>query len=454
MRFLSARRSMQVCIAAAVSSVALATLGAAGASAATQCSGASITGQGAAVMKIAEQNVWGPGFHTSTNAAACSGTQGGGGEPTVAYTSSSSGVGLESWGVNKGVASFAPTNAFIGTEEPPNPTDKTEIEANETTKVANSLQTIPVAQESIVVIVHLPTGCTATNTVKKNPFPGRLVLGNATLQGIFLGTINTWGQIKDGGDELSPESCDADPITRVVRLDSAGSTHILKKYLDLINSTAFETESATTESWGELAEGTGNTVWPKAEISVVRPSKTGDSAEVAKVAETPGSIGYAGLADARANAAFIPASGGSGTSTFWTPIENNGTAVAKPKYADPSTNGEEAATANANCFDTKYTNGSGTKFPPKLTSDTWNTVTTATKEKNYPLCGITYELALSDYQAYPSGTEPEAITVNNYLLFELNTETGGGQALILGHDYEPLPAKLVKEAAKGAALVG
>jgi ABC-type phosphate transport system substrate-binding protein len=454
MRFLSARRAIPACILAAVSAVALATVGAAGASAATQCSGASITGQGAAVMKIAEQSVWGPGFHTSTNATACSGTQGSDGLPTVSYTSSSSGIGLESWGVNKGVASFASTNAFIGTEEPPNPADKTEIEANETTKVASTLQTIPVAQESIVVIVHLPAGCTASNTIKKNPWPGRLVLGNATLQKIFLGTITTWGEITDSGDTLTPSSCNSDTITRVVRLDSAGSTHILKKYLDLISNTSFETESATTATWGELAEGLGNTVWPKAAISVVRPAKTGDSALVSKVAETPGTIGYAGLADARANSAFVPATGGPGTSTFWVPIENNGTDEAKPKYADPSTDGESATTANAHCEKTKFTNGSGTKFPPKTTTATWNEVTTATKEKAYPICALTYELALSDYQAYPLGTESEAITVNNYLLFQLNTESNGGQGLIVNHDYEPLPTKLIKEATAGAKLVG
>jgi ABC-type phosphate transport system substrate-binding protein len=405
-------------------------------------------------MKIAEQNVWGPGFHTSTNAMACSGTQGSDGLPEVHYTSSSSGIGLESWGVNHGVASFASTNAFVGTEEPPNPTDKTEIEANETTKVANSLQTIPVAQESIVVIVHLPAGCTASNTIKKNPWPGRLVIGNPTLQKIFLGTINTWGEITDSGDTLSPAGCNSDSITRVVRLDSAGSTHVLKKYLDLINSSKFETEAATTESWGEIAEGTGNTVWPKAAIGVVRPAKTGDSALVSKVAETPGSIGYAGLADARANSAFVPATGGPGTSTFWVPIENNGTGVAKPKYADPSTDGESASTANAHCEKTKYTNGSGTKFPPKLTADTWNEVTTETKEKAYPICALTYELALSDYSAYPLGTAEEGTTVNNYLLFQLNTEANGGQGLIVNHDYEPLPTKLIKEATAGSKLVG
>jgi hypothetical protein len=445
---------------AAASSVALLAVGATSAAAATQCSGAGITGQGAAVMKIAEQNVWGPEFNTSANAKACSGTQGSGGKPTVAYTSSSSGVGLESWGVAKHAASFAPTNAFIGTEEPPNPTDKTEIEANEVTKVANSLQTIPVAQESIVVIVHLPTGCTATNTIKKAPFPGRLVLGNVTLLKIWTGEINTWKQVDEAeaasanGDSVSGSDCNTEtPITRVARLDSAGSTHILKKYLDLISNTAFETELATTETWGELAEGSGNTVWPKA-ANVVRPAKTGDGAEVSKVAETVSSIGYGGLADARANTAFVPATGGPGTATFWTPIQNTGIATTKVKYADPSTDGESATTANANCAKTKYTNGTGTKFPPKSTADTWNEVTTATKEKEYPICGFTYELALSKYSAYPSTSEGEAITANNYLLFELETEAGGGQLLIADHDYEPIPTKLLKEARAGATLVG
>jgi ABC-type phosphate transport system substrate-binding protein len=452
MRVLNARR-LPACLLAAMSSVALAGLGATGASAATQCSGANITGQGAAVLKIAEQNVWGPGFHTSANPAACDGSQGSKGEPTVNYTSTSSGVGLDSWGVAKGVASFAPTNAFIGTEEPPSPADKAEIEANETTKVANSLQTIPVAQESIVVIVHLPTGCTASNTIKKDPWPGRLVLNNTTLQKIWLGEITKWSQITDSGDSLSGAGCEPNtPITPVVRLDSAGSTHILKKYLELINSTGFETESATTATWGELAEGAGNTVWPKA-AGVVRPAKTGDSAEVSKVAETPGSIGYAGLADTRANSAFVPAAGGPGTSTFWVPLENNGTTTAKPKYADPSTDEESATTANANCASTSYTNGKGQKFPPKATDDAWNEVTTSTKEKKYPLCGITYELALSKYSAYPGTSEGEATTVNNYLLFELETEANGGQQLIVGHDYEPIPTKLIKEARAGAALV-
>jgi hypothetical protein len=36
----------------------------------------------------------------------------------------------------------------------------------------------------------------------------------------------------------------------------------------------------------------------------------------------------------------------------------------------------------------------------------------------------------------------------------LETKTEGGQKLILGNDYEPLPSNLIKEAQKGAALTG
>lgn len=444
MRSLTARRVASACILAAASLTALAAPGAA--SAATQCAGTNITGQGANVEKIALQTVWGPDFNTSTNKAACSGTQGSGAKPAVTYNSTSSGIGLESWGVNKHAASFAPTNAFVGTEEPPNAAEKAEIEANETSLAPEAVESIPVLQEAIVAIVNLPAGCTATST----PDPGRLVLGNATFEAIFLGKITKWSQITDSGDALSGAGCNPEtPITRVVRLDSAGTSHIFKKYLALIDAAPFETESATSQTWNELSEGAGNTVWPKA-AAVVRPAKTGDSAVISKVAETAGSIGYASLANARANSSFIPPKGGVGTATFWAPVQNSGTATKSAKYADPSTNGEEAAPAEANCAKTKYTNGKGTKFPPASSADAWNEVTTATKEKNYAICGLAYDLTVNRYSVFPAATEGEAITANNFLLFVLESKTGGGQLLIVNHDYEPLPKSLLKEAVAGA----
>ena len=454
MTSLNARRSVRACMVAAVASVAFASIGAATALAKSgptnQCSGSNITGQGANVMKIAEQSVFAPDFNTSANPDACNGTQGTKGIPTVSYTASSSGIGLESWGVGGKAASFAPTNAFVVTEEPPNPTEKTEIENNETTSgsVPNSVLTVPVVQESISVIAHLPAGCTATST----SYPGRLVLANVTLEKIFLGTINSWSEIKDGGDVLTGAGCSS-PITRVVRLDSAGSTHILKKYLNLIDSTAFLTESSTTQTWNEISEGPANTLWPKA-AAVVRPAKTGDTAEVSKVAEVAGSIGYSSLANARANSAFVPPTGGKEEATFWVPIQNNGVATKKEIFADPSTDGDTAPSADANCAKTKYTNGKGTKFPPASTADTWQEVTSATKEKAYTLCGIAYELALTKYSAYPSTTEGEELTNVNFLNFVLESKTAGGQLLIENHDYEALPKSIDKESVNGVKTIG
>jgi hypothetical protein len=450
MRFMRGRRTLPAFVLAAASVAAIGGAGAASASAATQCSGSNIAGQGAAVQKIAIQNVWGPGFNTSSDPLACAGTQGSGGKPTVTYTSDSSAVGLESWGTEKHAASFIPTNAYIGTEEAPGVGQTGEIEENETTKgsAKASLQTIPALQESIAVLVHLPAGCTASSTSN----PGRLVLNNTTLQGIYLGTINTWGAIKDGGDTVTGTGCAADSITRTARLDSAGTTNIFKKYLALINGSPFETEAAEHLTWVQAASGSHNIDWPKAAIAVVKPAKTGDAAEVAKVAETPGTIGYAGMADARANTAFVPSGGGAGTAVFWAPVQRNGTA-ASGKYADPSTDGESATAANANCLKTKYTNGTGTKFPPKTTANSWAEVTTSTKEANYPICGFGYLLALSKYSAYPGTTEGEATTVKNFLGFVLSTGAQGGQSLLVNHDYEPLPTKVLKEAQKGAAAI-
>lgn len=452
MTFSSARRVFPACIVAAALAVASIAVGASSAwASSTQCSGVNITGQGASVMKIAYQNVFGPDFNTSANPAACNGSQGTEGKPSVSYTASSSGAGLESWGVGGKAGSFASTNAFVVTEEPPNKAEREEIEANETTKgsAPNSLLTIPVAQEAIAILVHLPAGCTATSSA----FPGRLVLGNETLQKIFLGTINSWSEINvNGGDTLTGSSCSS-PISRIVRLDSAGSTHIFKKYLNLINNTAFLTENSTNETWNDISEGAGNTVWPKA-AAVVRPSKTGDSAEVAAVAEKAGSIGYASLADARANKAFVPPEGGKEQPTFWAPIQNSGVKTTKETFQDPSTDAETTETEDANCAKEKYTNGKGAKFPPASTDDTWQEVTTETKQKNYPLCGLAYQLALTKYSAYPLTTSGEEITVENFLEFLLETKTAGGQRLIEKHDYEALPKKLDKESLDGVKLIG
>jgi ABC-type phosphate transport system substrate-binding protein len=455
MRSFSARRIVPACIISAATVAALATPGAASAALGTQCSGVNITGQGSSLQKLAQQTVWTADFNTSPkNKAACAGAKGQGNlaKPTVTYTSTGSGAGLESWGVNKKPTNFSSTNAFVGTDEPPNATQIGEIEASEPTLIGNQVESIPVVQESVAVVVNLPSGCTATSKKDK----GRLELNNLTLEEIFRGTLKTWGAIKDDGDTITGTGCATAAIIPVVRKDQSGTTHIFKKYLDQINPATFVTEAPKEESktWTEVSEGPESTTWPKT-AGAVKPAATGGGAVLSKVAETPGSIGYANIAEARANGSFTPSpgTGGPTTARFWAPIQDNGLGTSKLKYADPSSNKDVAALGEANCKLTEYTNGV-VAFPPLNVLEPWNEVTTNTIEKKYTLCGLTYDLAFTGYSNFPSTTLGEATTVNNYLSFIVNAKGGGGQKLIADHDYLALPkGNVLSEAQTGAANV-
>jgi ABC-type phosphate transport system substrate-binding protein len=448
MTSLSARRLIPACILSAATVAALVAPGVASASGkiGEKCSGSNIAGQGSSLQKLAQKEVWDPDFNTSANAQACNGTQGKKLVPTITYTGNGSGAGLESWGADGGASpNFEATNAWVSTDEPPNIGQKEEIESH---GAAGTLETIPVLQGAVAVIVNLPAGCTATS---KSPSPGRLVFNNVTLEKIFRGTITKWSEITDAGDKLAGTGCNAETsITPVVREDGSGTTHIFKKYLGLINKATFETEKSESKTWDEVSEGTENTTWPKA-AGVVKPEASGGGALVKKVAETPSSIGYANLADARSNKSFTPPIGGGKQARFWTEIQNNGIGTTGTiTYAEPAANSDVEAVGNANCVGEEYANGEN-PFPPPSVTEPWNEVTTKVKEKNYTLCGLTYALAFTEYSKYPGTSLEEATTVENFLRFVVGTSTTkgseGGQALINKHDYLALPAGSVSTTA-------
>jgi ABC-type phosphate transport system substrate-binding protein len=452
MTSLSARRLVPMCILSAATVAALVAPGAASASLGAQCSGSNITGQGSSLQKLAQQTVWNPDFNISGAGHACNGTQGTKAKPTVTYTSTGSGAGIESWGANGHAANFEASNAFVATDEPPNSTQIAEIESHGAVK---TLETLPVLQGSVAIVVNLPAGCTPSSTTS---FSGRLVLTNVTLEGIYRGTITKWNEIKDGGDKLSGATCNAaTPITPVVRFDGSGTTHIFKKYLSLINNAAFETEKAESKTWNEVSEGTENTTWPKA-ANVVKPEASGGGALLKKVAETPSSIGYANLADARSNKSFTPPTGGGKTTHFWAPLQNNGLGTTGTiTYADPANNFDVEAVAGANCGGEEYANGEN-PFPPPSVTEPWNEVTTKTTETNYTLCGLTYVLAFTEYSKYTGTSLEEATTANNFVNFVVGTNTTigdeGGQVLIQKHDYKALPTGAVlTDAQKGAEKI-
>jgi|HubBroStandDraft_4_1064222.scaffolds.fasta_scaffold41045_1 ABC-type phosphate transport system substrate-binding protein len=441
MTSLSARRIVPACILSAAAVAALVAPGAASAGTiGEQCSGANITGKGSSLQKLAQQTVWDPGFNTSANARGCNGTQGSKGKPTVTYESVGSGAGMEAWGING--HAFEGSNGYVGTDEPPNSTQIAEIESHKLkAKAESTLETIPVLQGAVAIIVRLPKFCSGAS----NAYKGRLVLDNVTLEAIWHGTITKWNEITDDGDHLAGANCTAaqqeSKIIRVVRKDQSGTTSIFKKYLALINGGKVFGELG----WREISEGLPNVEdWPG---EVTRPAGTGGGELVKKVAETFGSIGYANLADAQSNGSFTSPNGGAGLNRFWVPIQNNGVEQKEETYADPSTNNEGVELSNANCTNTEYTNGE-TPFPPASTLEPWNEVTTRTSETHYTLCGLSYDLTFHEYSKYPGTSLNEATTVNNFLRYVL--AIGGGQALLNKHDYLALPSALEVEGREGA----
>jgi ABC-type phosphate transport system substrate-binding protein len=457
MTSLSARRLIPACILSAATVAALVAPGVASAGTlGTQCSGADITGQGSSLQKLAQQTVWDTQFNISGAGHACNGTQGTKAKPTITYDSTSSGKGLESWGADKTETSptpnFEASNAWVSTDEPPNSTQIAEIEEH---GAKGTLETLPVLQGAVAIIVNLPAGCVGSSKA----YAHRLVLNNVTLEAIYRGTITKWSEITDNEDKLSGKSCNpATAITPIVRDDGSGTTHIFKKYLGLINKETFETEKGAIKTWDEVSEGAENTTWPKA-ANVVKPATSGGGALVTKVAETPSSIGYANLADARSNKSFAPPAGGAGKARFWVGIQNDGIETTGTiTYAEPASNGDVEASGNANCVGEEYANGKN-PFPPPSVLEPWNEVTTKTTEKNYSLCGLTYILAFTEYSKYANTSLEEATAVNNFVNFVLGTNTTkgseGGQTLINSHhDYLALPAGAVlTDAQKGAEKI-
>lgn len=443
---LSARRVLSACIASAASVAVLAAPGVASAKAKV-CTGENITGQGSSLQAEA-QVVWTKEFNVNTKAG-CTGAT----APKVKYTSTGSGAGYKSWA---GLAEnekkellppdFSADNAFIGTDNTVNEAEKETIESKQT-GTGGTVLTIPVLQGAVSIPINLPENCVASST----PASGRLALNNSTLEEIFAGKITKWSQIaaaEGTGNKLTGEGCNPETaITVVVRQDGSGTTHIFKRYLNLIFNSPLASEDGKTHTWGELSEGSLSTTWPTA-TKVKKPAKSTGPEVLKLVAATPGSIGYANLADARneANGGFT----GQSPQRFWAELENSkkvsGSGKITRKYADPSSNGDVKAKAASNCKSTIYSNGSAA-FPPPTVGSPWNEVTAELVSKTYSLCGLTYDLALKKYSAYPGTTPEEAATVKEYLGYEVNKK--GGQADIKNEDYSELPKELLSESAEG-----
>ena len=448
MKFLTARRALSAGVVAAASVAAFAVPSAASAALPGHCKGTSTEGAGSSFQLEAEE-LFRKGFNTSKSAG-CVGV----GAPEITkYRSIGSGAGYKEWAVKE----FYGTVGFVGTDNTANAAEKAVVEGQVDEGKTSKMLTVPLVQGSEAIVVNVPTGCTANSKVA----PGRLGMNQKTLEGIYDGSVKNWGEIvsqENTGNELTGEGCKPaeDAITPVVRQDGSGTTHIFKKFLFQINGASFPIEGGGEQTWGELAEGSSSTKWPTA-AGVFHPAEATNTGVLKAVAEKPGSIGYADLAQARnpVNGGFT----GQSASRFWTVLESErsekttskGVKV-KSKYKDPSTNEDSSATAESNCKKTEFSNGKGS-FPPPSVSSPWNEVGAKQFSKSYALCGLTYVFALSNYTAYAShgGTAEEAQTARDYIAYA--TSKKGGAKEIKGHDYAALPKQLIEKAEEGVTSI-
>jgi ABC-type phosphate transport system substrate-binding protein len=437
MNLAKARRLMAACVLPAAAIAALAGPSAASAFFAPEpplhCEGESVKGQGSSLQEFAQHNEWIPGF-----AGECP-------SEGITYTVSSSGLGLESWGVETSKASnFTNTNAFVGTDNAPDQLQKEEIELQETAKTGKGkVETLPVLQAAVAIIVHLPTGCTAVSSKKpKKPW---LRLSNAKLEAIFEGK-QTWAGLNgENANKLkckgkAAKAAENGVIKRVVRLEGSGTTAITDKYLELNPATKGKKVINGTTTWNQEAQLGNNTEWPNNSGTEAVIRAKGSGKVVSEVAANPGTIGYVNLANARSTF------GGATPGLFWVELENN-----PGSFASPSSDGLTTVAAKSNCEQENYTNGIAS-FPPLSTEEPWNEVTTAYSEPHYTLCGLTYDIAPEVYEGYATSGAFEARSVHDYLGYVTGA---AGQATIgaNGTDYEALTGLIDGIAAKGAKAI-
>jgi ABC-type phosphate transport system substrate-binding protein len=442
MTFLSARRAISAGVVAAASVAAFVAPSAASAALPGHCKGTSTEGAGSSLQAEA-QGVWDPGFSATKTIGCPSG-------PTVKYHSIGSGAGYKEWFVSHNFG----TVGFVGTDNTVNLAEKEGVEKEVEAGKESKLLTIPVLQGAVAIVVNLPENCVASS----KSATGRLEFNQSTLEGIFKGSITTWKQITEvegASNTLTGAGCNtATAITPVVRKDSSGTTHIFKKFLNLTNDEKMASEDGLEHTWAELGEGSLSTKWPTAAKVLHATEETGPGL-LKQVASTPGSVGYANLADARsvANGGFT----GQSPQRFWVELENSRKEKATSKglkitrkYADPSTNKDTAPAAESNCKKTEFSNGKGT-FPPPTVDSPWNEVTAKSESKSYALCGLTYDLVLTNYEAFSGGTAAEAQTVIDFENYTLSKK--GGAKAIKAHDYSALPAGLASLSEEGIELI-
>ena len=392
----------------------------------TPCSGESIQGRGASFQNNAAK-----GFITVfTGADGCAALVAT--VPQVFYDPAGSGAGRASLGVKNATINpnqdRDPSVRFAGSDEPPTPAERQQMEkgpidangADVTAADDGTLHVIPVAIGAVTIALHLPDGCTYGGVVNKPLDGNRPAIDNVTLEKVFAGEVTTWGAAIPG------ISCAAAPITRVVRLDSSGTTFALKQFLGAINP---------NRGWA----GLGNTDWPNPGTGLVRGASNGNGPLATKLKNTAGGIGYGDLGGIRGAESNEFTWENANDTTFWIPLQRQASAT----YDDPQTAAagyqKGNAARGASCGAVTPRNVPATPANDPSLGD-WSKVDSTFSATGYGACTLTYDLAFDDNSnvyCNSAAEERKARTVKDYL--NLAATSVKGQQSLTTTDYDSLP---------------
>jgi hypothetical protein len=426
---------------------------------------APITGSGSSLQNLAQKTVWKPlweesGFSIVIELLECLGTT------TVTYEPTSSGKGLLEWGAN--TSKLEPEIAFnkltldefVGTDvapEGPVGTAGTQIarmdEAGGKAGTNNKVVAIPVAQSAVSVIVSLPVGCKALSAASA------AVKNGALSKAWLTGAVNFLTLVS--GVTVDGNTCDNNALLEA-REAASGTSAGFKRYLNDLEPSLWDkcaltaVEAESTSCWGtkkpdEAGNGTG-----------------GELAK--KVLTTPGTIGYADLADARAQGFATPGvvtehtNASSETFLSFIALVPNKGVTSEGNAQNPEVTATGAENGASNCKGATYPT-----FPEVQPDEDWSKITqsnaTAGTAGVYPICTLTYDVAWEHYNLV-EWTEPsngktgekysqaQFATTFNYLRWvasEAQKGTTAKEKLSNGH-FSVLPSGVISKDEAGVVM--
>ena len=379
-------------------------------------SSASVTGSGNGLKgtNCRTEDYWGTDIpYTEAQLTALDGAPGNTTQSSLVPTGGCSAIALT-------VPPFAPNTGSQSAF--PNPSDAT----------AN-LMSFPIGGSSEGIEINLTnTQCTGTGGA-----PTSLEFTGAQLSAIMGGSIAKWNDPSLETNNPGLSACNF-PITRVVRQDTSGTTHIFMTYLQDVDNSRTGATCAPGTTWASY-NGSVNNVWPSGTgcTTVTTNTLSGGQALLSTLNATPGGIGYADLSDA------VTITGGLIQAT----MQN----AAGTSYVAPA-NG-----LGANCDLSAMSEpggGASTSMVGLTATDNWgsdNATVNGTGQHDdannigtvYPICGLTYDLVYSGLHgaagtgAVSAMTADQRRTLYSYMTFVLSSL---GQSILPNNNFASLPA--------------